>query len=90
MTTVVSYKCDLCGKISDSKEEMEEHEALHYGLTVPDRKTWTALQSVAKYFCSLAKTDTRDKVQKARTEHLKVLRDFEAEHHLEGYSEYYD
>lgn len=48
MKSILAYKCDQCDYMSSNPEDVERHEAKHYGLSLEEYKEWQALYDEAK------------------------------------------
>lgn len=48
MKSILAYKCDQCDYMSSNPEDVERHEAKHYGLSLEEYKEWQALYNEAK------------------------------------------
>lgn len=77
------YVCETCGYESRSVDDMEAHEAGHWGLTVTEFHEYNALKSFAKYMSGIVSNtgnaDTRGKFEKA----IDDLIAFEEAHSIE-------
>lgn len=38
MKSIIAYKCDQCDYLSSNPEDVERHEAKHYGLSLEEYK----------------------------------------------------
>lgn len=77
MRSIIAYKCDQCDYLSSNPEDMERHEAKHYGLSLEEYKEWQALYDEAKAAAYTRNYTNTPETRKQFDAAIKKLTEFE-------------
>ena len=76
------YVCEKCGYESRNRDDMEEHEASHLGLTAEEMRKYKSLSSFAQYMGWKVSSENNDRTRAKFDEAIEDLAKFEEEHGL--------
>lgn len=76
------YVCEVCGKESRDRDEIERCEASHLGLSVEEKHAWDALKYIAQSCGSIVYDTNNRKTRAAYDKAIEKLVEFEKEHGL--------
>lgn len=77
MRSIIAYKCDQCDYLSSNPEDVERHEAKHYGLSLEEYKEWQALYDEAKKAAYTRNHTNTPETRKQFDTTIKKLTEFE-------------
>ena len=76
------YVCETCGYENRSRDDVEEHEASHLGLTVKEMHEYQSLISFAQYMSWKNSYASNEETRRKFDEAIDNLVSFEEEHGL--------
>lgn len=77
MKSITAYKCDQCDYLSSNPEDVERHEAKHYGLSLEEYKQWQTLYDEAKKAAYTRNHTNTPETRKQFDAVIKKLTEFE-------------
>lgn len=77
MRSIIAYKCDQCDYLSSNPEDVERHEAKHYGLSLEEYKEWQELYDEAKKAAYTRNHTNTPETRKQFDTTIKKLTEFE-------------
>lgn len=86
MKSITAYKCDQCDYLSSNPEDVERHEAKHYGLSLEEYKQWQELYDEAKKAAYTRNYTNTPETRKQFDAVIKKLAAFEKRMSLQPYN----
>lgn len=83
MKKIVYFKCEICGKLSEDREEILQCEASHYGLTVAEKQEWDNLKEECRYADATVNRTNNEETRKRFDSAAEKRMNFEREHNIE-------
>lgn len=86
MRSIIAYKCDQCDYLSSNPEDVERHEAKHYGLSLEEYKEWQELYDEAKKAAYTRNHTNTPETREQFDTTIKKLAEFEKSMSLQPYN----